>query len=316
MRFRVWLVAAAVVVSAVSAPAQDRRGPEETERVSRKFRLAGNGRFSLANISGEVVVTGGSGDDVTIEAVKRTRGTRGELSSVVIEFDDRPGRVEVRTRHTARRDRAWVDYTVTVPRDAAVELSSISGDVRATDIRGPLRAQSVSGTVTASGSPNVELAKSISGNVEFVGNVTDGRLTGSTVSGTARARDVKARSLTLEAISGNTEATNVEAERLEMKTVSGDVVFTGATARNGRYAFNAHSGDIRLLLSGSAGFELNANTFSGSIRSDIPVTLGSSDPPGNRRRPGSGRATRAVVGDGSALLNVSTFSGDISIQRR
>lgn len=312
MHLRTIVIAAAITASAFSAAAQDRRGPEETERITHKFRIGANGRFSLANVSGDIAVTSGSGDDVSIAAVKRTRGSRSELESVVIEIDDRQGRVDIRTRHTSRRNRASVDYTVTVPRDATVDLSSVSGDVRVTNVRGALRAQSVSGTVIASGATNVEMAKSISGDVELTGSAPDARMTGSTVSGTVRARDVKARSLALSTISGSAEASNIEAERLEMKTVSGDVIFAGAPSRNGRYEFNAHSGSVRLKLGGAGGYELDASTFSGAIRSDLPVTVNSSR--GTRR--GSARSLRTVVGDGAASIAASTFSGNITIERR
>jgi DUF4097 and DUF4098 domain-containing protein YvlB len=304
-------IAALALLIALPAAAQDRRGDEQTERISRKFKIGATGRLTLSNISGDIALTAGSGDEVTLEAVKRTRGDRSELSSVVIEIDDRPGRVDIRTRHTARRDRASVDYTVTVPRDATVDLSSISGNVRAANVQGALRAQSVSGTVVVSGSTNVEFAKSISGDVELTGSAPDARITGSTVSGAVRARDLKTRALSLSAISGNAEVSNVEAERLEVKSVSGDVIFAGAAVRNGRYEFNTHSGNVRLTLAGSSGFELNASTFSGDVRSDLPVTINDSRP-----RRGPGRSVRAVVGDGAATLTVSTFSGDIVIRRQ
>lgn len=310
--FRHHVIAAVLLLLvAVPAGAQDRRGAEESERISRKFRIGENGRFSLANISGDVVVSSGSGGDVTIEAVKRTTGGRGELANLVVDIDDRPGRVDVRTRHTSRRSRGSVDYTVTVPRDATVELSSISGNVRVTNLRGALRAQSVSGTVNVSDSSNVEFAKSISGDVELSGSAPDSRIAASTVSGTVRARDLKVRTLAVSAISGDADVSHVEAERLEMKSVSGDIIFSGAAARNGRYEFGAHSGSIRLTLIGSAGFELTANTFSGSIRSDLPVVINDS-----RRRRGPGRSIHAVVGDGGATFSVSTFSGSIIIRRQ
>jgi DUF4097 and DUF4098 domain-containing protein YvlB len=310
LSFRLASVAAAVLLTAWPAAAQNRREAEETERISRKFTIGENGRFTLANISGNVTLSSGSGDEVVVEAVKRTRGERRELASVVVEFDERPGRLEVRTRHTARRDRASVDFTVTVPRAATVDLSSISGNVRVSGLLGALRANSVSGSVVVSDSSNVESAKSMSGNVELTGSAADGRLTASTISGTVRARDLKARALAVSSVSGNAELSNVEAERLEAKSVSGHVIFDGAAARNGRYEFSTHSGDVRLTLASSPGFELRASTFGGSIRSDLPVTVG-----GSRAR-GRGRSTTAVVGDGSASLNASTFSGSIVIGRR
>jgi DUF4097 and DUF4098 domain-containing protein YvlB len=309
MRVQKVIVAAAALLVALPAFAQDRRG-DETERISRQFKIGATGRLTLSNISGEIVLTAGSGDEVTLEAVKRTRGARSELASVVIEIDERPGRVDIRTRHTGRSDRASVDYTVSVPRGAAVDLSSISGNVRATNLQGPLRAQSISGAVVLSESSNVEVAKSISGDVELSGSMPEARLTASTVSGRVRAHDVKARGLSLSAISGDVEVTNVEAERLEGKSVSGNFVFAGVVARNARYEFSTHSGNVRLTLGGGAGFEVTANTFSGDIQSDVPVSVNDVQ---SRR---SGRSVRAVVGDGGASVSVSTFSGNIVIRRQ
>ena len=311
MRVQKLVVATAALLVALPAFAQDRRGAEETERISRQFRIGANGRLTLSNISGEIVLTAGSGEEVTLEAVKRTRGPRSELASVVIDIDERPGRVDIRTRHTGRNDRASVDYTVSVPRGASVDVSSISGNVRARSLQGPLRAQSISGGVIVSESTNVEVAKSISGDVELSGSMPDARLTASTVSGKVIARDVKARGLSLSAISGDVEVTNVEAERLDGKSVSGDFVFAGAVARNARYEFSTHSGTLRLALGGSAGFEVSANTFSGNIQSDLPVTVNDARP-----RRGPGRSVRAVIGDGGATLTVSTFSGDIVIRKQ
>src|ERR1041385_3748393 len=60
------------------------RGPEQTDRFSAKYRIGRDGRVSIANISGDIVVTGGGGDEVTVEAIKRTRGDRGQLDRVRI----------------------------------------------------------------------------------------------------------------------------------------------------------------------------------------------------------------------------------------
>src|SRR5438128_424012 len=56
------------------------RGPEQTERFTRKVKLGRDGRVSIGNISGSIVVTGGSGDEVTIDAVKRARGDQSQLA--------------------------------------------------------------------------------------------------------------------------------------------------------------------------------------------------------------------------------------------
>ncbi len=110
-------------------------------------------------------------------------------------------------------------------------------------------------------------------------------------------------------------------ERLGVKSVSGNVEYAGGIAKGGRYEINAPFGNVRLMLANPAGFELNANSFSGSIRSELPLTIGGdatgrSDGSPRGRRDSSSHAMRATFGDGSATLVVRTFSGDIVIAKR
>jgi hypothetical protein len=97
-------------------------------------------------------------------------------------------------------------------------------------------------------------------------------------------------------------------------------VFGGSLAKTGRYEFNTHSGDVRLSLQGSTGFEITANTFSGELRSDVQLTDRRGDSPtvpaGDRDRRHYGpkrQELRGTFGDGSAVVVVQTFSGDLLI---
>jgi DUF4097 and DUF4098 domain-containing protein YvlB len=304
-------------------------GPEQTERFSRKVKIGRDGRFSLSNISGDIVVAAGSGDEVSIEAVKRTRGDRSELANVQITVDDRAGRVDVRTEHESNRrdrngrsDHVSVDYTVTVPASVSVDLHSVSGSIKASAIHGSLRAEAVSGNVTITDAPRLEAAKTVSGDVSLTGVTADGDLSASSVSGIVRAKGVKARGLDLGSVSGDISVDDVTCERLGVKSVSGNVEYTGTIVKGGRYEINAHSGTVRLQLANPAGFELNANSFSGSIRSELALTIGGDSPrrsdgsPRSRRDSVNNHAMRATFGDGSATLVVRTFSGDIIIAKR
>jgi DUF4097 and DUF4098 domain-containing protein YvlB len=275
-----------------------------------------DGRVSIGNIAGDITVTGGTGDEVSIEAVKRTRGDAGQLASVHIVVDDRAGRLDVRTDHTGRNDRVSVDYVVTVPASASVEVKSVSGNVKVSTVQGPVRAETISGNVTTAATPRIEMAKSVSGDVDLTDAGADADLTASSVSGTVRAKGLKARALDLGTISGDVVVSNVECERLAVKSVSGGVEFSGTLARNGRYNVTSHSGDVRLILSGSTGFELTASTFSGAIKSQLPLTIGGDRDAGSRRRGPDSRSIRATFGDGSAALVVRTFSGDIVVEKR
>jgi DUF4097 and DUF4098 domain-containing protein YvlB len=297
------------------------RGPEQTERFSRKVRVGRDGRVSIQNIAGDITVTSGSGDEASIEAVKRTRGDASKLATVHIVVDERGGRVDVRTDHTARNDQVSVDYTVIVPNGAAVDIKSISGTLKVTDVRGAVRAETISGNLITSGTPRLESAKTISGNIDLTAAGADAELTAGSVSGTVRAKGLKVRSLDLGTISGDVVLSDITCDRLAVKSVSGGVEFDGTLARNGRYDVNSHSGSVRLRLGGEIGFELSATTFSGSVRSELPLTIGGDRDVNRRddRRRGGGMSSRAIhatFGDGSAALTVRTFSGSIVIARR
>jgi hypothetical protein len=297
------------------------RGPEHTERFSRKIRLGRDGRVSIGNISGDIVVAGGTGDEVSIEAVKHARGDQSQLALVRIVVDDRAGRVDIRTEYDnsrlSRNVNVSVDYTLTVPAGASIDAKSISGNVRVTGVRGSVRAESVSGNVTTTDTPKVEAAKSISGNVTLSGIAVDGDLSATTVSGNVTANGIKAHALDLGSVSGDLVVTDAACDRLHAKSVSGGFEYTGTITKGGIYDVNVHSGTVRFALVNPSGFELSANTFSGSIRSELPLTIGGDrDRDAVRRRGVNNRSIRATFGDGSATLTLRTFSGDIVIVKR
>jgi len=192
-------------------------GPEQSERFSRKIKIGRDGRFSLANISGDITVTAGSGDEVSIDAVKRTRGDKSELGMVQIVVDDRAGRVDVRTEYeqqnrserNRRGNSVSVDYTVVVPASVSVDVHSISGTVKVTGVHGSLRAESISGDVVISDAPRLEAAKTVSGNVSLTGVTSDGDLSATSVSGSVHAKGVKARGLDLGSVSGDINVSDV-----------------------------------------------------------------------------------------------------------
>ncbi|MEO7272961.1 MAG: DUF4097 family beta strand repeat-containing protein [Vicinamibacterales bacterium] len=307
-------------------PTRDQNGrDEQTERTTRTVRVGANGELDVANISGDVNISRGTGPDATIEIVKTARGqsadeARAMLALVQVEVNERAGRAEVRTRYpngderrgTNRRNlNVSVTYTITAPATARITARSISGSVTARDVRGELTLESVSGNVIIMNGGRVAAAKSISGNVEITGAEVDGSLDASSVSGSVVARRIKARQLSLNTVSGNLSVEDVDSSRVELQAVSGNIDLIGTLSRGGRYTVSSHSGEIKVMLSGNTGFELEASTFSGSIRSDLPLTGGSADGRGRRQR-----EVRGVYGDGSAVLDLNTFSGSVVISKR
>jgi Toastrack DUF4097 len=302
---------------------QERRGPEITENFSRTVRLGRDGTFSLTNVSGDIEVTGGNGNDVRIDAVKRVRHpdaaeARAILEALTIDVSERGGSVDVRTEYSRYRYRRGgsgsIDFTVSVPRDASVTLKSVSGDVRVTNVNGDLRAESTSGDVVMSNVRRIRLAKSVSGDVDIADATTED-VTAESISGEVIIRAVKTRVLSLQSVSGDVRLTDVDAERVQSRSVSGDVEYSGRLAPNGRYDLQTHSGSVRVTPASAQGFDVEARTFSGNVRSDYPMTIQGGSSFTDRRGPGN-RTVRGSVGGGGAMLNLQSFSGNITIVRR
>lgn len=305
--------ATAGVVAAHGAGDTAWGAPEQSERFSKTVPLPKGGAVVLSNISGDVVVTGGPGDQVVIDAVKRGRSAD-DLKAVSIEVSVTEGRVEVSTRYPDR-SRGWfgnsaeVDYKISVPRRAMVRVKTVSGDVQLRTVDGEVRAESVSGSVNVSEVAQVEGLVSVSGDVVLSGATATGPVTLTTVSGEVRLRGVKAPSITGSSVSGDVVLDDVTCDRLGVKSISGELTFSGPLAKAGRYALKSHSGDIVFRALNQMGFEVNASSFSGDINSDVELTMRF----GGERRHGRSQEIRGTFGDGAAVLELNTFSGDIRI---
>jgi DUF4097 and DUF4098 domain-containing protein YvlB len=301
---------------------QERHGPEQTEKFSKTFKVGKAGSLELSNISGDITITAGPGDDIVINAVKRVHGSdaaqaKEQFGYVTIEAAERgSGRVEVRTNYQQGQHniRVSVDYTVTVPTTCSVNVRSVSGDVKVSGVKGELRTESVSGDVIATDAGQLAQVKSISGDVDITSAVSTGDASISSISGDVTVKGLKAKGFDSSTISGELRLTDVACDRAMVKTISGDVQYSGPLTKSGRYEIKSHSGDIRLTMPEAVGFELDASTFSGSVKSDLPVTFKSLGSEEGRHTPR--KSLKGTYGDGSVLLVLSSFSGDITIAKK
>jgi DUF4097 and DUF4098 domain-containing protein YvlB len=339
MRKTVLMVVALLILGPAAAPAAGREASqrgrggdrvEEVERLSKTVKIGATGEIDVVNFAGDIVVTRGGGSEAKIEMVKTARArtaqeAREMLPLVQIEVAERPGRVELRTRYPRdepmmrghRNVSVTVAYTIAAPPAARITLKTMSGNIRVSDIVGDLALEAVSGNVRVSGAARINVAKTLSGNVEIADTRSEAALDAGSVSGSVILNRVKARRMDLGTVSGNVMLSEVDCDRVDAHSTSGDIEFGGQLGKSGRYGLRSHSGNVRLVLAGSTGFEVEATTFSGTIRSDLPLTGQTPEARGGRG-PGRlpGQALRGLFGDGSAVVELRTFSGSIVITKR
>lgn len=138
---------------------------EVTENFQQSFPLPAGGTVSLENMNGKARIVGTDGSrEVRITAVKTGRDDE-DLKAVAIRVDASAGAVRITTDYHAdgerrKNNRASVDYTLTVPRDArldkialtngSLEIEGVHGGVHAACTNGGLSARDVAGSVQLS----------------------------------------------------------------------------------------------------------------------------------------------------------------------
>ena len=193
-----------------------------------------------------------------------------------------------------------ISYQITVPADTTVQAHSGSGSLGVEGVRAEVQAQTGSGEIR----------------VRDVG----GRSRVQTGSGSIRAENVAAP-FYAHTGSGDIEAELTGSGDVDVQTGSGGIrlrgVKGGLCARSGSgdltadgsvgspWSLQTGSGSIRLAVGTGNGFNLDVHTSSGSIHSDLPITVQGS----------LGRhELKGTVRGGGPEVEVSSGSGDVDIR--
>jgi hypothetical protein len=287
------------------------------DSVQRSVELGSSGIFILKNTAGEVRVTGTDGNTVRLTAYRRVREQnkdtgRAMLQDIVIRVTERGGGVEVFTENSNPRGTlTLIDYEIALPSAAKITIQN-TGTVRIQNVKGEVRAEAFAGNIALFNVGRVRQAKAY-GSMGPGGNIVITNAEGeevaaeTTFNGAMQLRNVRARNIELRAINGNISATNVDCEECEFQTLLGEIEFVGALRRGGRYDFATNTGNIRMLIDGNVGFDLEA--VSSNIRvPDFQLKQTAPSPAGGRSLLGS-------YGDGSAILSLRTFKGSITLSK-
>jgi hypothetical protein len=174
-----------------------------------------------------------------------------------------------------------IDYEITTPKGTDLTGNSGSGDIHVADLSGPAKLNTGSGSIDASG--------------------LNGRTTLETGSGDIRAELMSTTGVKAQTGSGSIRLKGVEGD-LYAETGSGDIEIQGQPTASWR--LQTGSGSVT-LATGSAKFSLDAQTGSGSVHSDPPITTHGSF------------EKHHITGDvngGGPTVRVETGSGDIRIR--
>jgi DUF4097 and DUF4098 domain-containing protein YvlB len=130
----------------LAAPAAAQR---ETETVDRTLTLQPGGRIKLNTFSGRVRISGASGDQVVIKAIRRA--TRDRLDDIKLEITQSGNSIEIDANHrlVERRNDNVVetDFDIQVPSRTELDIKTFSAPVTITGVNGRLNVDSFSASI-------------------------------------------------------------------------------------------------------------------------------------------------------------------------
>jgi len=267
------------------------RGRTEFERTE-AHATTGPIRAKIFTRSGDVVVRSEAGDRLEVTLSCSSAKFASLLDDAVISFNQQRNELEIHTQSDNRgtrphgpaikMKRTWFDFGgadldvyVVVPTDSHLEIATVSGDTALQGSLGDVRVTSVSGDVVAGDSCHALEVRTASGDVR-----------------TGRVRDT----LSCRSASGDVECLGSGA-KTEIISASGDVVVTAQ--QPGKLVVKAVSGDVRVRVARGLAVDVNGNTVSGDLGTNIDL-----DSSGD-----------ASDGEEVISIKVSTVSGDIRIDK-
>jgi DUF4097 and DUF4098 domain-containing protein YvlB len=205
------------MAASVAASAQD---------FQKSYNLEAGGAVEIANVSGDINLTGYEGSAVVVSAYKEGR----DRNDVEVEDNSTPGRISLRAKYPNNCNcDASIRFEVRVPRSANLsfeKISTASGNLKAEGFAGRLHLSTASGNVSVRGVGGEIKANSASGNVSV--NDATGTVNANSASGDVEVELTRidgAGDMRFSSASGDVHVrmpTNIDA-RVSMSTVSGDI---------------------------------------------------------------------------------------------
>ena len=183
------------LVLALPASAQrdrdDDQGPRETETVDRTLPMPAGGTLRLKTFSGRVRITGGSGNQMVLHAIRRA--TKDRLNDIKLEITQAGSTIEVDANHrlVERRNDNVVetDFEIQVPAGTRLDIKTFSAPVTVVGVTASQNIDGFSSDITIessdfgdgndidvntfSGDVRLRLPASARGNIDF--NTFSGR---------------------------------------------------------------------------------------------------------------------------------------------
>lgn len=234
--------------------------------------IGANGTFSLHNVAGSIVVTGTEGDEAQVTA--RSGRGHGEALPLIIRRSEGGLHIEVEQKPSEFFGRAFsrgpggMEFEVSVPRSARVEINAVSADVEASGLAGEQSYKTVSGDVAIKGHGGRVAITTVSGDV-LLGADESVEPSITTTSGDVQLESPWVSALQLRTVSGDSrlDAGFAPGPVHSVESVSGDLNVTTSSGLtiDVKRGLEVATGNGRRLTAGDGAAQLRFRSLSGDV---------------------------------------------------
>jgi hypothetical protein len=149
------------------------RGAGITEEFHQSYKLSSDGKVRLNNVNGGIEINAWDKNEVRVDAVKHA-DDKGMMEHLQIVVDASSDLVDIDTKYpqdsnTHNDNGPWVEYTITVPRDASLDkVKTINGEIEIDGVEGSVDASTINGNVRVSDAKNDCRLETVNGKIEAV----------------------------------------------------------------------------------------------------------------------------------------------------
>jgi len=308
------LAVGAVNTLAAQNRARDSRNDNRLVRLDTTVAVEPGTILDVTAGTGVITVRGWDRAEVQV----RARSDAGEF-----QFGKSARAVRVEALRTTRSRLGDVTIEVRVPLNTRVVVANSSGDVQVLDVRGEVDANLLNGDVIIRGASGRTAVTNVTGEITI--SDIDGPIKVQSLTGNITVTDIRG-DVDVSSSTGEVSLSGIQANQIKAEVVQGEISFDGTLSASGRYEFGTHSGDVHLFLPQHAAGTLIMQSFSGNLHSTLPLVV-QPDSVSGRPLPAVVRqlTSRSMAlnqprrlqfgGGGSAVVTVTTFNGDVHINR-
>ena len=258
------------------------------------FAVDANGRLELQNVWGGATIETWDRSEMRVEADLEDDARleiRQSGSSVIITAEGEYG------------EPVSAYFEITIPRQMSVELDGVELEASVKGVGGSVAINSVEGEIEVDGGSGNVAVNAVDGNVTV--RNANGNITVNAVDGDVILGDLNGN-ISVQAVDGEIQLNRISSSSVEASTVDGDITYVGRIEDDGRYFLSTHDGDLSVTVQDGANARVSVATFSGELEADFPIRMEGDI--GKKR-------FSFTIGNGSALLELSSFDGTISLVR-